>query len=371
MERRIEMLKHGTSRRITWMAALAGAAVFLPAMTVALAAESKPTVEISSEKDAEGRPKLKVVISQLSPEELSPQRIEALMGFLEQDPKEREKPAARAVVTKKTRTATATKTPDGIEIHIVDPDAEGAEGVIEFRNYDLKGSGAGTLFLRDGVPLNLKELRSSGHSPAVVRGLVLRTDVEKEKGEEGKAGDPPKKRVVIMKKQDGETARIESDAIELQILVAQEAEQAKLEAVKAEKLKADAVQAREKALEKIKVLRLEEARKTVPAKKLAPPEGEWKVVPDAEASAALREKRRRDTEAAVKELHETAQKLTERARQLKEAMDKMETHEQKADDRAVDERRSEAEAIKRNLDRMVHDLQERAREIEKDARPQM
>ncbi len=67
------MLKHGTSRRITWMAALARAAVFLPAMTVALAAESKPTVEISSEKDAEGRPKLKVVISQLSPEELSPQ----------------------------------------------------------------------------------------------------------------------------------------------------------------------------------------------------------------------------------------------------------------------------------------------------------
>ncbi len=243
--------------------------------------------------------------------------------------------------------------------------------MIEFRNYDLKGSGAGTLFLRDGVPLNLKELRSSGHSPAVVRGLVLRTDVEKEKGEEGKAGDPPKKRVVIMKKQDGETARIESDAIELQILVAQEAEQAKLEAVKAEKLKADAVQAREKALEKIKVLRLEEARKTVPARswRRRKGSGRWFRIPKPPRLSA-----RKDAgtpRAAVKELHETAQKLTEQARQPKEAMDKMETHEQKADDRAVDERRSEAEAIKRNLDRMVHDLQERAREIEKDARPQM
>ena len=396
LERRIEMLKHGASRRVTWMAALAGAAVFLPAMTVALAAESKPTLEISSEKDAEGQPKLKVVISQLSPEELSPQRLAALMELLEQDPKEGEKTTAKADGTRKTRTATATRTPDGVEIHIVNPDAKGTEGVINFHDPNLKMSGEGALFLRDGITLNLKDFHASGDSMGVVRGLVLHSEVEKgkrEKGveeEKGKEGDPPKKRVLILKKQDGGMAQVEADAIELKILIEQAEANAKLEALKAEKFKADAAQVREKALETIKMRRLEEARKGVPAKKLAPPEEERKGLPKSEApakklappeeerktsskseaSAVLREKKRRDTEAAVKELHETAQKLTERALQLTEAMEKMEAHEDKAHDRPLEERRREAEIIK-NLDLMLHDIQERAREIEKDTRPSM
>lgn len=387
LERRIEMLKHGASRRVTWMAALAGAAVFLPAMTVALAAESKPTLEISSEKDAEGQPKLKVVISQLSPEELSPQRLAALMELLERDPQEGEKPTAKSDDTRKTRTATARKTPDGIEIHIVDPDAEGAKGLIRFRHPDLKVSGEGALFLRDGITLNLTEVPSSGDSPRAVRGLVLHSDTEETKGETGKEGDSPKKRIVLMKKHEGGTTRLDADAIELKILTEQATAHAKLEALKAEKFKADALQAREKALEKVKMLRMEEAKKAAPAKKLAPlemkqkalptpakklapPEEERKALSKPEASAVLREKKRRDTEAAVKELNEAAQKLTERARQLKEAMEKTETHEQKADDHAVQERRDEAEMI-RNLDLMLHDLQEQAREIEKRSRPPM
>lgn len=85
LKRRIEMLKYGSSRKLTAAAVMLGAALFLPAMTLALAAESRRTIEITSETDDEGQTTMKVVVDGIPPEELGPERMKALLGLLSKE----------------------------------------------------------------------------------------------------------------------------------------------------------------------------------------------------------------------------------------------------------------------------------------------
>lgn len=85
LKRRIEMLKYGSSRKLTAAAVMLGAALFLPAMTLALAAEPRRTIEITSETDDEGQTTMKVVVEGIPPEELGPERMKALLGLLSKE----------------------------------------------------------------------------------------------------------------------------------------------------------------------------------------------------------------------------------------------------------------------------------------------
>ena len=97
LKRRIEMLKYGSSRKLTVAAVMLGAALFLPAMTLALAAAPRRTIEITSETDDEGEATMKVVVAGIPPEELDPERMRALIGLLGKDGEPKKKGQVRAV----------------------------------------------------------------------------------------------------------------------------------------------------------------------------------------------------------------------------------------------------------------------------------
>jgi len=110
LKRRIEMLKYGSSRKITTAAVMFGAALFLPAMTLALAAEPRRTIEITSETDDEGEVTMKVVVAGIPPEELGPERMKALIALLGKDGEPRKKRG---------------------QVHAINVSPEGAQEVVE------------------------------------------------------------------------------------------------------------------------------------------------------------------------------------------------------------------------------------------------